>query len=220
MHLVATSQAEQLAVHLRQQGWAGAGRSGMVVHVLAAPGCQTEGEALRFVEERDVVKGDFVLVSGAMVANADLRPAVQAHLARRGVQKQAIMTLLLHSRAAGSAGAAAALPSDGCLAVVDPRSQQLLRLEQCEQGGHANIGTHLLGERNCIAVRHAGRLRPPMLAVRHAGRLRPPMLAVSSWTMCKWATDRPHLPAGAQQPAPARDLCLRPRGAGAAERQL
>lgn len=152
VYLVTASHADQLSAHLKQAGWA-SGRGGMAVHVMAAHSCQTEGEALRFVEEQDVIKGDFLLVGGAMAANVDLRPALQAHMARRAANRQAIMTIVLHSRATRSAAAAAAPSDDGCLAVVDPSNQQLLRMEQRMHVGHAALGTHLLGERNCIAVR-------------------------------------------------------------------
>lgn len=151
VYLVAASQAELLTEHLKQAGWAGGGR-GMAVHVLAAPNCQTEGEALRFVEEQDVIKGDFLLVSGAMATNVDTRPAMHAHMARRAANRQAIMTVVLHSHAARSAAAAAAPSNDRCLAVVDPSNQQLLRMEQRMHVGHGVLGTHFLGERNCIAV--------------------------------------------------------------------
>lgn len=158
VYLVTASHADQLSAHLKQAGWA-SGRGGMAVHVMAAHSCQTEGEALRFVEEQDVIKGDFLLVGGAMAANVDLRPALQAHMARRAANRQAIMTIVLHSRTTRSAAAAAAPSDDGCLAVVDPSNQQLLRMEQRMHVGHAALGTHLLGERNCIAVRFAWQSR-------------------------------------------------------------
>ncbi len=79
--MVTPSGADQLSAYLKHAGWeGGVRRGGAAVHVMAAPGCRTEGEALRFVEQKDVIKGDFVLVSGCVVANADLKPAVQVWL--------------------------------------------------------------------------------------------------------------------------------------------
>lgn len=73
-----SSGADQLSAYLEQAGWGPAAhRGGAAVHVMTAPRCQTEGEALRFVEQKDVIKGDFVLVSGCIVGNADLQPALQ-----------------------------------------------------------------------------------------------------------------------------------------------
>lgn len=170
MYLVASAQIDELAAYLRQSGWAaGTARAGMAVHLLAAAGCTTEGEALRFVEERDVIKGDFVLVSGGVLANVDLRPAMQAHLARRSADRQALMTLVAQGGAAGGTAAAAAAAQERCLAVVDPRTQQLLKLEQGMRAGHASLGAHMLGERDCIAVRWAG--GHACITARHGSRL-------------------------------------------------
>lgn len=81
IHVVTPSGADQLSAYLSRAGWeGGARRGGATVHVITAPGCQTEGEALRFVEQKDVIKGDFVLVSGCVVGNADLKPALQVRL--------------------------------------------------------------------------------------------------------------------------------------------
>jgi hypothetical protein len=193
---------------------------------LAAHSCQTEGEALRFVEEQDVIKSDFLLVSGAMVANVDMRPALQAHMARRAANRQAIMTVVLHSRAARSAAAAAAASDDGCLAVVDPSNQQLLRMEQGKHSGHAVLGTHLLGERNCVAVRSAC-LRPGECLQAYRSHAADSTFlsccmshnSVSALPTCPHAPPPPR-PAGAGRPAPVRCLCVRPRYSGPAERQL
>lgn len=176
MHLVAAAGADQLSAHLRAAGWTSARGSGMSVHVLPAPGCRTEGEALRLVEERDVIKGDFVLVTSAAAANADLRPVVQAHLARRAADRQAIMTLLLHGGVAGGGAAAPVAPHDRCLAVLDPRSLQLLKLEPGGRGAPASLSTHMLGERDSIAVRPRSRLLRPCL-----GAATGPVRAAATW---------------------------------------
>lgn len=152
--MTAPASEAALAAYLKQAGWVGCSRGGMAVHVLAAPGCLSEGEALRFVEEKDVVKGDFVLVSGSVVGNVDLRPAVQAHVVRRGIDRQAVMTLLLHQGCLASDTSAPYL--DDCLVVADPCSHQLLKLEHGNRAVHtANMGTHVFGERDVVVVRLA-----------------------------------------------------------------
>lgn len=52
------------------------------------------GEALRALDQKDIIKGDFILVSGDTVANVDLGPALAAHRARREKDKNAIMTMV------------------------------------------------------------------------------------------------------------------------------
>ena len=178
----------------------------MVVHAVCAPGCATEGEALRFVEQRDIIKGDFLLVSGALVGNADLRPALQAHAARRVGDRQAIMTLLLHG--AASSGSTAASASDGSdgegflLAALDSRTSQLLKLEHADVAGlaAASLGTHMFGERNSITVQACSRAR------RHCHCARLPARFVDAAPHCAIAPC-----AGTRWRITRQRLCLRPR---------
>ena len=160
VYLFTCSHADQLGAYLRQAGWAGSGarRGGMAVHVVAAPGCTSEGEALRFMEQKDVIEEDFLLVSGSVLGNLDLRPAVQAHQARHATDRQALMTLLLHcDSGSGAAGSSSSTQrQDRCLAVVDPSTHQLLKLEAGPRAGHAaGLATHVFGECDAVTVSRA-----------------------------------------------------------------
>lgn len=61
---------------------------------VVARNCLSAGEALRALDQKDIIKGDFLLVSGDTVANVDLGPALAAHRARRERDKNAIMTMV------------------------------------------------------------------------------------------------------------------------------
>lgn len=50
--------------------------------------CTSAGDALRVVDQRNCVRGDFVLVSGDVVSNMRLDSALAAHRARRKEDKQ------------------------------------------------------------------------------------------------------------------------------------
>lgn len=93
--------------------------------------------------------------------------ALQAHLARRSADRQAIMTLLLHGGPCrGDALACSAQRQSSCLAVIDPRSQQLVKLEEGGRvGAHgATLGTHMFSERNSIVVRLCAKDKPSCTA--------------------------------------------------------
>lgn len=65
------------------------------MQVIVSTACKTAGEALREVDIKDVIKSDFVLVSGDVVSNMDLGAALEAHKMRRDKNKNALMTMVL-----------------------------------------------------------------------------------------------------------------------------
>lgn len=82
----------QVQEYLQTSGWL-AVRS-FAVHVLVSQDCKSPGDALRVVDQRNVVRSDFVLVSGDVVSNMALAPALAAHRARRKTDKQVLMTMV------------------------------------------------------------------------------------------------------------------------------
>jgi hypothetical protein len=68
----------------------------MHAQVIVSTACKTAGEALREIDIKDIIKGDFVLVSGDVVSNMDLGAALEDHKARRDKDKNALMTMVKH----------------------------------------------------------------------------------------------------------------------------
>lgn len=66
----------------------------MRVTTIVSTNCTSAGEALRIIDQRDVIKSDFVLVSGDTVSNVNLAPILEAHRSRRSADKNAIMTMV------------------------------------------------------------------------------------------------------------------------------
>lgn len=62
--------------------------------ILRCPSTST-GDALRDLDKRDLITGDFVLVSGDVISNVNIDSAIAQHRARRGKDKNAIMTMVL-----------------------------------------------------------------------------------------------------------------------------
>lgn len=66
----------------------------LIVQVIVSTACKTAGEALREIDMKDIIKSDFVLVSGDVVSNMDLGAALESHKARRDKDKNALMTMV------------------------------------------------------------------------------------------------------------------------------
>ena len=66
------------------------------VTLVVSTNCRSACEALRLIDQKDIIKHDFVLVSGDTVANMDLRAVLAQHKRRRAQDKNAIMTMVSH----------------------------------------------------------------------------------------------------------------------------
>lgn len=90
------AHAEQIKTYLAESKWAagGSGARQMKVSTIVSTVCSSAGEALRMIDQRDIIKSEFVLVSGDTVSNMKLGPALELHRARRAADKNAIMTMV------------------------------------------------------------------------------------------------------------------------------
>ncbi|CAI5461333.1 unnamed protein product [Closterium sp. Yama58-4] len=100
------AHSPQIRAHLEDAGWmhlsasshhqgGGGQRHGMRVSTVVAHDCVSVGDALRHMDHMGVIRGDFILVSGDVIANVSLTHALHAHRERRRKDKQAVMTMLL-----------------------------------------------------------------------------------------------------------------------------
>ncbi|RHY66573.1 hypothetical protein DYB30_002827 [Aphanomyces astaci] len=63
--------------------------------IVMSPTCLTAGDAIRELDRMQLVRSDpFILISGDVVSNMDLRSAVEAHEARRKKDSSSIMTMV------------------------------------------------------------------------------------------------------------------------------
>ena len=84
-----------------------AARADLAVEVHHAAGCRSEGDALRALDQRDVIKSDFVLLVGAGACAAPLAPALAAHHHRAQQDRSSVLTVLVQGgfRCGGARGA-------------------------------------------------------------------------------------------------------------------
>lgn len=83
VHILACSHADLLKQYLTTSAkWAD---SELEINVIASYNCLSAGEALRLVDQEQIIKDDFILVSGDVVTNMDLQTPLTAHKKRRYV---------------------------------------------------------------------------------------------------------------------------------------
>ncbi|MCJ1391974.1 hypothetical protein MMC18_008487 [Xylographa bjoerkii] len=112
------------------------------------------GDAMRDLDKRDLVTGDFLLVSGDVVSNLAIEPALAKHRARREKDKNAIMTMILRE-----AGTEHRTKSRGRrpVFVIDPKKERCLHYEEMTRrpagGRYINIDPELLSTHGEIEIR-------------------------------------------------------------------
>ena len=109
---------------------------------------------MRDLDNRDLITGDFLLVSGDVVSNMSIEPALTKHRARREKNKDAIMTMML--REAGN-GHRTKSKESRPIFVIDPRAERCLYYEEMgsRKGGsrHITLDPELLTSNAEIDVR-------------------------------------------------------------------
>ncbi|MCJ1420618.1 hypothetical protein MMC32_006976 [Xylographa parallela] len=112
------------------------------------------GDAMRDLDKRDLITGDFLLVSGDVVSNLAIEPALAKHRSRREKDKNAIMTMVLRE-----AGIEHRTKSRGRrpVFIIDPKKERCLHYEEMTrrpvEGRYVNIDPELLSTHGEIEVR-------------------------------------------------------------------
>jgi translation initiation factor eIF-2B subunit epsilon len=111
------------------------------------------GDAMRDLDSRSLLVGDFLLVYGDVVSNLPLESALSAHRARRAKDKNAIMTMVLRE-----AGATHRTKPRGTspVFVIDPQKDRCLHFEQMpnrDQTHYLSIDPELLAEHQELEIR-------------------------------------------------------------------
>lgn len=65
------------------------------IHTIATQECYSVGDALRELDAKQLLRGDFILVSGDVISNVKLDAILEEHKKRRETDKNCIMTMVL-----------------------------------------------------------------------------------------------------------------------------
>lgn len=122
--------------------------------VLLKSDATSVGDAMRDLDNRGLITGDFLLVSGDVVTNFSIEPALVRHRERREKDKNAIMTIIL--REAGIHHRTKATRRKPVF-VINPTIERCLHYEEIhdsdDSGRYVNLDPVLLSEHAEIEVR-------------------------------------------------------------------
>jgi translation initiation factor eIF-2B subunit epsilon len=111
------------------------------VDVVISTTSQSAGDALREVYDMDIIRSDFVLVSGDIVSNLNLEAAIEKHRAAKEKDKNLMMTMVVRPRGQRSLPAhyGPQIDTEDLCIVMDPRTSQLIRYERLASGSRLRL---------------------------------------------------------------------------------
>ena len=146
------NHTEQVETYIQASKWTRATSPFSSVEIVRSQS-KSIGDAMRDMDQKGFLTGDFVCVYGDVVANVALEHAIRAHKERRAKSKNAIMTMVL--REAGDVHRTKAQGTRPVF-VMDPGRERCLHYEQLRPGQqHArlNIDGEILAECPELEVR-------------------------------------------------------------------
>ncbi|CAI6335206.1 unnamed protein product [Periconia digitata] len=144
---------DQVEEYIKRSKWTSARSSPFSRLELIQSTSHSIGDAMRDLDSRGLLVGDFLLVYGDVVSNVPLESALAAHRARRAKDKNAIMTMVL--REAGTTHRTKAQGTSPIF-VINPTKDRCLHFEQMpnkEQTHRLSLDPDLLKENQELEIR-------------------------------------------------------------------
>ncbi|XP_071452986.1 translation initiation factor eIF2B subunit epsilon [Hetaerina americana] len=120
--LFCCSHADQIKKHIMKSKWKEKS-SPMSINIIVSEDCRSLGDAMRDIDAKALIRGDFILLHGDLVSNVQMIPILEWH---RKIQKQdkgAVMTVA-YSQA--SPGHKLRSPDEEVVVAIDGASNQIL----------------------------------------------------------------------------------------------
>ncbi|KVH99637.1 translation initiation factor eIF-2B subunit epsilon isoform X1 [Cynara cardunculus var. scolymus] len=121
------SHSKQIINYLDKSNWVN--QPNFSVTTIESLNCISAGDALRIIYERNVIQGDFILVSGDTVSNMMLTQALHEHKDRRRKDNNAVMTMVIKQSKPSQVTRQTRLGTDELIMAIDPGTKQLLYYE-------------------------------------------------------------------------------------------
>ncbi|KMZ07755.1 translation initiation factor eIF-2B subunit epsilon [Drosophila simulans] len=132
----------------------------MTVHVIGGEGCRCFGDAMRDLDNKALIRGNFILLGADTVTNADLRPVLEQHKRQAKFDKGTAATLVFKECANN------VRTGNEVLIAVDRRNDRLhyhQRLRMHHKENRYQIPLDVFLGNSCVALHH--NLLDPQIAI-------------------------------------------------------
>ncbi|KAL8226412.1 hypothetical protein R6Q57_016244 [Mikania cordata] len=146
------SHSKQIISYLDKSKWVK--QPNFSVTTIESLNCISGGDALRLIYERNVINGDFILISGDTVSNMVLKQALDEHKERRQKDNNAVMTMVIKQSKPSQITRQTRLGTDELFMVINPTTKQLLYYEDKSDNlkGNLTLDKSFLAENTSISV--------------------------------------------------------------------
>lgn len=144
------THAEAIRAHLEASRWMKP-TSSVKLRIIISEDCPSVGDALRDIDAQSLIRSDFVLVSGDLVANMQLREVIQKHRELKKKDKMLVMTCV-YKKAKPKHRTRSI--EDDILICTSALNGQLLHCEKPMKQSHMNIPLSLLEDHSEIEVHY------------------------------------------------------------------
>ncbi|XP_040999622.1 translation initiation factor eIF-2B subunit epsilon isoform X2 [Juglans microcarpa x Juglans regia] len=121
------AHSKQVIGYLESSEWLS--QPNFLVTTIESHNSVSAGDALRLIYERNVIHGDFILISGDTVSNMSLTQVLQEHRERKKKDPNAVMTMVIKRSKSSPITRQSRLGTDELFMAIDPNTKQLLYYE-------------------------------------------------------------------------------------------
>ncbi|VDI80076.1 translation initiation factor eIF-2B subunit epsilon [Mytilus galloprovincialis] len=147
--------ADQIRTHIRNSKWNDSSSPCTVTPILSE-GCLSMGDAMREIEDKSLIRSDFILVYGDIVSNLDLRSIIQEHKLnnrrrRREKDKNAVMTVIMKKAPPGHCSRCR---EDDSLVAIDSTNDRILHYLKTGNQKKLQLPVEVLTDNKNVQLRY------------------------------------------------------------------
>ncbi|XP_042024310.1 translation initiation factor eIF-2B subunit epsilon-like isoform X1 [Salvia splendens] len=121
------AHSKQVIEYLENSNWLNQPK--FSVSTIESYNAMSAGDALRLIYEKNVVHGDFILVTGDTVSNMPLTQALKEHKERKKRDSNAVMTMIIKQSKPSPITHQSRLGTEELFMAIDPKTKELLYYE-------------------------------------------------------------------------------------------